>query len=408
MRHGLRKCLLGLLCGLCIVFRTPQGTDANNIYLRQESFAQMLDEPCRKYHLPKLLVMAIARQESGYNPWVINIEGRDYYARNREEALQIASWALRNDRSFDVGLMQINSYWIKKYNWPLPSVIEPKYNILIGCWILAGEIRKHGYNWKAIAYYHTPLHRNPERGIRYARSVVGHIHTIHSELQFRRPVMPVPDFNQSAPIAMQVAYTQTQSGVLIRDLPGENVKATLISDRLLGRKTNPPKKPEKTPEKAIDTKKPRTLGELIAERKAAEKKTEALKKEARRTVVAETMLQKMREAEASAKRRAVVCEVAQTLSQPSAQATRTVVAETMLHKMREAEARAKQKAALPEPPRTVCDKAFSEKGSVVAETMLHKIRDQKSPEPARKKELRTVSDFVNERIENARLLAARK
>ena len=58
------------------------------------------------------------------------------------------------------------------------QVLEPANNIKIGVWILAQEIRRHGLNWKAVAYYHTPLHKNPERGRAYARSVVGHVKKI--------------------------------------------------------------------------------------------------------------------------------------------------------------------------------------------------------------------------------------
>ena len=125
-----------------------------------------------------VLALAIARQESGCHPWIINISGRDVRPRSKEEAIQYAQWAMRSGRSFDVGIMQINAYWIKRYGWPVEQVLEPANNIKIGVWILAQEIRRHGLNWKAVAYYHTPLHKNPERGRAYARSVVGHVKKI--------------------------------------------------------------------------------------------------------------------------------------------------------------------------------------------------------------------------------------
>ncbi len=300
MSHRFSKAIRGMLYALMLTFLTVSAPRAVDMTDRQAAFTRMLDAPCQKYHLPKLLVMAIARQESGYHPWCVNIEGRDYYAKSREQALQIAAWALRNDKSFDVGLMQINSYWIKKYRWPLASVIEPKYNVMIGCWILAQEIRRHGYNWKAIAYYHTPLHRNWERGVNYARSVVKHIRSIQNEIRMRQrsTAMPVPDFNQSAAIASQAAYTRTESGVMIRDLPGENIRATLITDRVLRGK----KEQKKDPEINLKAEQPRTLETLIAERVALAKKKSSENKSdetgdasAKNRVVAETQKQKMRE-----------------------------------------------------------------------------------------------------------------
>jgi len=37
--------------------------------------------------------------------------------------------------------------------------------------ILRGEIKRYGATWKAVAAYHTPPNKNPERGYRYAKAV---------------------------------------------------------------------------------------------------------------------------------------------------------------------------------------------------------------------------------------------
>ena len=81
----------------------------------------------------------------------------------------------------DIGIMQINSYWLRKYGWPVEQVLEPRNNAKIGVWILAQEIRRHGLTWRAVAYYHTPLHRYPERGRAYAQSIVRHVRNILAE-----------------------------------------------------------------------------------------------------------------------------------------------------------------------------------------------------------------------------------
>lgn len=122
--------------------------------------------------------MAIARQESYMNPWILNLAGKDVHPSSKEESLQIARRALHAGISFDVGLMQVNSYWIKKYNIPLEALLEPQNNIYVGSWILAQEIRRHGMTWKAVAYYHTPLHKNPARGVDYVRRIQKHLSNI--------------------------------------------------------------------------------------------------------------------------------------------------------------------------------------------------------------------------------------
>lgn len=161
---------------MIVIFFTP--AYAETLQNRQHVLEPLFDAPCARYQVPKVLALAIARQESGYHPWIINISGWDVRPRSREEAIQYAQWAMRSGRSFDVGIMQINAYWIKRYGWPVEQMLEPANNIKIGVWILAQEIRRHGLNWKAVAYYHTPLHKNPERGRAYARSVVGHVKKI--------------------------------------------------------------------------------------------------------------------------------------------------------------------------------------------------------------------------------------
>lgn len=178
MRTGC-KIAAALLVMLCVLRQDAQATSASMDERRQVA-GQLLEKPCKEYGVPKILALAIARQESGWNPWIINIAGKDIHPQNRAEAVRVARAALRAGKSFDVGLMQINSYWIRKHRWPLEQVLEPATNAKIGVWILAQEIRRHGLNWRAVAYYHTPLHKNPARGRAYARAIVRHINTLQN------------------------------------------------------------------------------------------------------------------------------------------------------------------------------------------------------------------------------------
>lgn len=166
--------LLLVLCGWQDAQATASQAD------RRQAAGMLLKGPCDEYGVPEILALAIARQESGWHPWIINVAGKDVRPQSKAEAVRIALAALKAGKSFDVGLMQINSYWIRKYRWPLEQVLEPVNNAKIGVWILAQEIRRHGLNWKAVAYYHTPLHKNPARGRAYARAIVRHINTLRN------------------------------------------------------------------------------------------------------------------------------------------------------------------------------------------------------------------------------------
>lgn len=172
-----QKMLLTFFSVICMLFFAVEGY-ALSILDREKAFSGYFDYPCAKFRIPKVLAMAIARQESYMQPWILNLAGKDVHPSTREEALYIAKRALDAGISFDVGMMQINSYWIKKYKLPLEKVLEPSNNVYLGCWILAQEIQRHGFSWRAVAYYHTPLHRNPERGIAYVKRIRKHLNDI--------------------------------------------------------------------------------------------------------------------------------------------------------------------------------------------------------------------------------------
>ena len=120
---------------------------------------------------PAPLVEAIARQESGMNPLALNVAGKSYYPATREEAEQLIRKAIAAGQSFDVGTMQINSWWMERLALDPFSLLDPATNERWGKWILAEEIARHGLNWKAVGKYHSP---DPERGRQYAWLVYRH------------------------------------------------------------------------------------------------------------------------------------------------------------------------------------------------------------------------------------------
>ena len=120
---------------------------------------------------PSRLVEAIARQESGLNPLAVNVAGKSYYPTTRAEAEAIIRQAQAAGKSFDVGLMQVNSWWMERYGIPPASLLDPAVNRVWGEWILTREIARHGLNWRAVGKYHSP---DVERGRRYAWFVYLH------------------------------------------------------------------------------------------------------------------------------------------------------------------------------------------------------------------------------------------
>lgn len=109
------------------------------------------------YHINPLLLRAIARTESRFNPAAINRNG---------------------DGSVDLGLMQINSQW-------LPTLAQagidahrllsdPCLNVAVGALILRDDIKRYGVSWKAVGAYNAA---SPEKRVRYAAKVVRNLRT---------------------------------------------------------------------------------------------------------------------------------------------------------------------------------------------------------------------------------------
>lgn len=120
------------------------------------SIPQLIEAICLQQDVSKNLVQAIAEHESGLNPLAINIQGKGYYPKEKTAAIALIHEAVKSGASYDVGVMQINSYWIKRLRLDPISLLEPETNILLGVKILKNEIERHGFTWKAVGSYHSP------------------------------------------------------------------------------------------------------------------------------------------------------------------------------------------------------------------------------------------------------------
>lgn len=110
-----------------------------------------------RYGIDPWLLYAIAEQESNFDPNAINDSNKNL--------------------TRDVGLMQINSFWLpklKEYGISESDLFDPCINIHVGAWVLAQSIKVFGYNWEAIGAYNAGTKRTAARSRlreRYAVSV---------------------------------------------------------------------------------------------------------------------------------------------------------------------------------------------------------------------------------------------
>lgn len=91
------------------------------------------EEAGKKYNISPVLLKSIARVESGLNPKAVN--------RNA-------------NGSTDMGLMQINSAWLKTLNVTRDDLMNDAcLNTMTGAWVLRQCIDRHGYTWEAVGCY---------------------------------------------------------------------------------------------------------------------------------------------------------------------------------------------------------------------------------------------------------------
>ena len=94
-----------------------------------------------RYQIPSKLLKAIARTETKMNP---------------------VSVGINNNRTYDIGLMQINSSWLPKLQRvgiTQKDLADPCNNIQIGAWILSDNIKRYGFGVKAIGAYNATTPR---------------------------------------------------------------------------------------------------------------------------------------------------------------------------------------------------------------------------------------------------------
>ncbi len=98
-----------------------------------DAHAFCFEEAEKAYGINQALIESIARIESNLNPKAVN--------KNL-------------NGSIDIGLMQINSFWVKTLALNADELISnPCYNTMTGARILRQCIERYGYTWEAVGCY---------------------------------------------------------------------------------------------------------------------------------------------------------------------------------------------------------------------------------------------------------------
>jgi hypothetical protein len=154
-----------------------------------------------EYGISPLLLWAIAKQESNFNPRAINKSNED--------------------GSVDIGLMQINSFWGKQLGeefWYAQA--DPCFNIRSGAYVLAGCFAQYGKTWAGLGCYNA---RSTDKQINYVKQILGQI---KNELSRREKISGIEQ------VAEDIDMTQT-SPRDISDIPRVDLDKFLAAEGLL-------------------------------------------------------------------------------------------------------------------------------------------------------------------------------
>jgi soluble lytic murein transglycosylase-like protein len=123
-------------------------------------YAFCFEEAGKEYGINPSLLKSIAQIESNLNPKAMN--------KNQ-------------NGSIDIGLMQINSFWIKTLGLDSNKLVsDPCYNTMIGAKVLKQCIDRYGYTWEAVGCYNATS--TPKR-VKYSWKIFNNLKAEGSRLK---------------------------------------------------------------------------------------------------------------------------------------------------------------------------------------------------------------------------------
>lgn len=154
MRHEFHGFAISLPLLLCVILASSLANAGEDMHPRPDDGAPQCtwESVGRKWSVNPYMLYAIAKTESGLNPRAINRSNRN--------------------GSEDVGMMQINSFWLpklEKFGISRSHLFHPCVSLDVAGWILSQNMQRHGNTWTAVGAYNAA---SPEKRVAYARKVL--------------------------------------------------------------------------------------------------------------------------------------------------------------------------------------------------------------------------------------------
>lgn len=132
-----------------------------------------------KYNIPAGILYSVGLTETGrkgsLQPFALNIEGKAYFGRSREEALQTFEAARgRGAKLIDLGCMQINHHFHGDQFTSPAEMFDPRKNVEYAASFLARLHARHETWTMAVARYHAGPNNDPAQK-RYVCRVIANL-----------------------------------------------------------------------------------------------------------------------------------------------------------------------------------------------------------------------------------------
>ncbi|MFV9875522.1 MAG: lytic transglycosylase domain-containing protein [Rickettsiales endosymbiont of Dermacentor nuttalli] len=164
--------------------------------------------------IPNNLLKAVSITESGRWhkdsnqhlpwPWAVNINGKSYYYKNKQEAISsVKKFLKEGKKSIDVGCMQINLHYHPLAFKNLEQAFEPQSNIAYAATFLRNNFEKYSNWYSAVAAYHSETNK---LGHPYAQKVIFHWQSIR-----RTPVKKVGKYKYAKVVASNIDVSKVRN-----------------------------------------------------------------------------------------------------------------------------------------------------------------------------------------------------
>ena len=161
--HHKAFCFLFLLSSLINI--SGVNSQSMNTYKDVLKCEYLAKDAERRYGLPENILLSISRVESGYQkvdgvrrawPWTLNAGGDSAYFLTKNKALRSLNERIKKGvTNIDIGCMQLNFRWHKKFFKNLNDMMNPEKNVDYSAKFLKKLYQRHGSWEKAVKYYHS-------------------------------------------------------------------------------------------------------------------------------------------------------------------------------------------------------------------------------------------------------------